>query len=142
MFGGIVSSPLNILSPTQALELAHVYLENASTAKDPMVALVLCHDTETSLSQARRSTKNAQAPSLREKIANAYIELGRFLNSCGHGDEAQSSFKKAESMGSTAPSTNSFVTIEQRTSTKADGSTRSVSSFEKSLVITHKHVEF
>jgi hypothetical protein len=48
VFGSFVSSPRGTLTPHQVLELANVYLENAFNAKDPDIALVLCHDTETS----------------------------------------------------------------------------------------------
>ena len=57
LFGNIVSSPRDVLSPTQALELANAYLEKASKANDPYIALILYHDTEISLSQAPSALK-------------------------------------------------------------------------------------
>jgi hypothetical protein len=57
LFGNIISSPRDILSPIQALQLANVYLAGARQSNDPFLALVLCHDTEVSLSQAKRSSK-------------------------------------------------------------------------------------
>jgi len=99
LFGGIISSPRDILSPMQALELANVYLQNASKAKDPYISLVLCHDTEISLSQARRGSKRIDVQVVREGIAIAYDNLGRLLESRGRRDEAQACYKKAEKLG-------------------------------------------
>lgn len=52
---GIVSVPRDTLSPLQALELAIIYLENACKADDLVITFVLCHDTEVSLTQARKA---------------------------------------------------------------------------------------
>jgi hypothetical protein len=99
LFGSIISSPRDILSPVQALELANVYLENASKARDPYVAMVLCHDTEVSLSQAARGSKRIEVQVVRKGIATAYDNLGRLLDSHGHHDEAQAFYKKAGKLG-------------------------------------------
>ncbi|KAF9346027.1 hypothetical protein BGX34_004272, partial [Mortierella sp. NVP85] len=99
VFGGIVTSPRGSLSLQQSLELANVYLENASKAQDPDIALVLCHDTEVSLSQVKKGVRHADDQFLREGIATAYIDLGRVLDSRGHHNEAQASYKKAEKLG-------------------------------------------
>jgi len=99
VFGGIVTSPRGNLSLQQSLELANVYLKNASKAQDPDIALVLCHDTEVSLSQVKKGVRHADDPFLREGIATAYIDLGRVLDSRGHHNEAQASYKKAEKLG-------------------------------------------
>jgi hypothetical protein len=99
VFGGIVTSPRGTLSPSQALELARVYLENANQMEDAKISLVLCHDTEVSLSQAKRTAKHANDPTLKEGIANAYIGLGKLLHDRGHHVEAQTSFKKAQKLG-------------------------------------------
>ncbi|KAF9945701.1 hypothetical protein BGZ65_010466, partial [Modicella reniformis] len=98
VFGGIVSSPRGILSPQQFLELANVYLENANKTKDLNITLVLCHDTETSLSQARKGAKRDEHQAVREGVTTAYIGLGRVLENRGHLIEAQASYKKAEKM--------------------------------------------
>lgn len=98
-FGGIVTSPRGALSPLQALELARLYLENACKANDPDIALVLCHDTEMSLSQAKRAAKNAEDHPVRKAIGAVYIDLGKLLHSRGHGGEAQVSYKKAGKLG-------------------------------------------
>ncbi|KAF9926355.1 hypothetical protein BGZ65_007323, partial [Modicella reniformis] len=99
VFGNVVSSPRGSLSPQQSLELANVYLEGANKAKDSDVALVLCHDTEVSLYQAKKGVKRAEDQTLREGVATAYIELGRALDSRGRQTEAQSSYKKGEKLG-------------------------------------------
>lgn len=99
VFGSIVSSPRGILSPQQALELAKVYLENAFGANDPDIALVLCHDAEVSLSQAKKAVKRGTKNQIViEGIASAYIDLGSLLESRGHDSEAQVSYKKAEKL--------------------------------------------
>ncbi|KAK3807633.1 MAG: hypothetical protein J3Q66DRAFT_374382 [Benniella sp.] len=99
VFGGIVSSPRGNLTSQQSLELANVYLENATRATDPNIALVLCHDTEVSLSQAKRTVNHSDGKSVREGIATAYIDLGKLLRSRGHHREAQASYKKAGKLG-------------------------------------------
>jgi len=99
VFGGIVSSPLANLSTHQALELANLYLENANNAGDTNISLVLCHDTEVSLSQAKKAIKYSENQALVDGIAAAYIDLGKLLERRGHGTEAQVSYKKAEKIG-------------------------------------------
>ncbi|KAF9348022.1 hypothetical protein BGX34_002748, partial [Mortierella sp. NVP85] len=99
VFGSIVSSPRGSLSPTRALELANLYLETAFNATDPEIALVLCHDTEVSLSQVRKSVKYDKNPAVVQGVAAAYVGLGKLLESRGHVGSAQTSFKKAEKLG-------------------------------------------
>jgi hypothetical protein len=99
VFNRIVSSPLEILSLQHALDLAKIYLENASKAQHSDVALVLCHDTELALSQAKSAAKCIEDQSVRKDIARAYIGLGRELDNRGHTNEAQKSYKKAEKWG-------------------------------------------
>ncbi|KAF9360831.1 hypothetical protein BGX34_007467 [Mortierella sp. NVP85] len=71
----IFSSPRGLLSPQKVLELANVYLENAFSATDPDITLVLCHDTQVSLSQAKESVKDDKNQTVTEGIAIAYIGL-------------------------------------------------------------------
>jgi hypothetical protein len=99
VFNRIVSSPLESLSLQHALDLANIYLENASKAPHPDIALVLCHDTELALSQAKKAAKRTEDSTVRQGIAIAYIGLGRELDSHGHSNEAQTSYKKAEKWG-------------------------------------------
>jgi hypothetical protein len=99
VFGGIVTSPRSSLSTQQALELARVYLENACRAKDADIILVLCHDTEVSLSQAKRLAKHSDNQLERKRIGTVYIQLGKVLHNQGHSKEAQISYKKAEKLG-------------------------------------------
>jgi hypothetical protein len=99
VFGSIVSSPRANLSGHQALKLANVYLENANNANDADISLVLCHDTEVSLYQAKKAVKHSANQSLVDGIATAYIGLGKLLERRGHSAGAQTSFKKAEKLG-------------------------------------------
>jgi len=99
MFGSIVSSPRGSLSPQKALELANAYLQAAYNAVDSDIALVLCHDTEVSLLQAKKSVKRDKNSTVTEGIATAFIGLGKLLESRGHAIEAQASFKKAQKLG-------------------------------------------
>ena len=99
MFSSIVSSPRSSLSPQQALKLANVYLENACNADDIDVALVLCHDTEISLYQAKKAVKRAEDQYVVKEIAAVYIDLGNLLERQGHPNEAKASYKKAGKLG-------------------------------------------
>ncbi|KAK3809441.1 MAG: WD40-repeat-containing domain protein [Benniella sp.] len=108
MSSGIILSPRGTLSPQQALKLANVYLENARNEDDRDVALVLCHDTEMSLSQAKKSIKRAEDQDVVMKIATAYIDLGNLLENQGHPNEAKASYKKAEKLGVNAQGTGRF----------------------------------
>ncbi|KAF9358770.1 hypothetical protein BGX34_008775 [Mortierella sp. NVP85] len=99
LFGSIVSSPRGSFSPQKTLELANVYLETAFNAIDSEIALVFCHDTEVSLSHARKSIKHDKNPTVAKGIATAYIGLGKLLESRGHLGGAQASFEKAEKLG-------------------------------------------
>jgi len=99
VFTGIVSSPRGSLSSQQTLELANAYLETAFNATDSDVALVLCHDTEVSLSQAKKSAKQDKNATVNEGIATAYIGLGKLLESLHHLTGAEASFKKAQKLG-------------------------------------------
>ncbi|KAG0229009.1 hypothetical protein BGX31_006364, partial [Mortierella sp. GBA43] len=99
VFGGIVSSPRGSLAPHQALRLARVYMENAYKEQDADVILVLCHDVEVSLSQAKKGIRHSDSQALNDGIATAYIDLGNLLHSRGHQHEAKLSYKKAEKLG-------------------------------------------
>ncbi|KAK3806077.1 MAG: hypothetical protein J3Q66DRAFT_422193 [Benniella sp.] len=95
----IISSPRDVLSPTQALEQANIYLDHARKTADPYIALALCLDTEVSLSQAAKGSKRLTVPVVRKRIATAYIELGSLLKSRSLHDEAKAFYKKAEKLG-------------------------------------------
>ena len=99
LFGSILSSSLDGLLPEQALQLANIYLDNAHKATDIHVALVLCHDTEVSLSQAKKSFKRMKAPDVRPGMATAYGKLGELLDSHRLHDEAEAFRKKAVAVG-------------------------------------------
>jgi hypothetical protein len=98
MFVNVISSPRGHLSLQQSLDLANIYLEHASKVTDPDIALVLCHDTEVSLLQAKKASKHADQ-SVRHGIATAYIGLGKVLEKQGRGTEAKAIFKKVEKFG-------------------------------------------
>jgi hypothetical protein len=99
VFGGVISSPRGHLSLQQALELAGIYLENASNSTDPDIALVLCHDTEVSLSQVKKVARNNEDKTMHGRIATVYIGLGNLLDSNGYRDEAKAFYKKSEKWG-------------------------------------------
>jgi hypothetical protein len=98
VFGSIISSPRGSLSLHQVLDLANVYLDNARKAQDPSIALVLCHDTEVSLSHVKRA-KHTEDKAMREGIAMVYIGLGDLLNNQDHPEEAKAFYKKSEKWG-------------------------------------------
>jgi len=99
VFGSVISSPRANLSPHQILDLANTYLDNARRTTDLNIALVLCHDTEVSLSQVKRVTKHVDDKVIRDGIATVYLGLAGFLESQGHRVEAQTFFKKSEKLG-------------------------------------------
>ncbi|KAG0215546.1 hypothetical protein BGX31_000825, partial [Mortierella sp. GBA43] len=99
VFGGIVASPRSSLSAVQSLRLAKAYLECATKEQDMDVTLVLCHDTEVSLSQAKRSAKSNNHQMLHPEIAKAYTDLGDLLHNRGCLSEAKASYNKAEKYG-------------------------------------------
>ncbi|KAF9359465.1 hypothetical protein BGX34_008340 [Mortierella sp. NVP85] len=99
VFGSIVSSPLGSLSPQQTLQLANVYLDNACNMDDPDIALVLCHDTEVSLSQAKKAVRRTGDQGAIKDIAAVYVNLGNLLETRGYSNGAQTSYKKAVKLG-------------------------------------------
>ncbi|KAF9362570.1 hypothetical protein BGX34_005917 [Mortierella sp. NVP85] len=96
VFGGIIRSPRGNLPLQKVLDLANLYLETACKSTDPEVTLVLCHDTEVSLSQAKRDAKNIKDESVHDTVATIYASLGALLDNQGHLDEARAFYKKAE----------------------------------------------
>ncbi|KAF9347035.1 hypothetical protein BGX34_003445, partial [Mortierella sp. NVP85] len=99
VFGSAVPSARGPLTPQDFLELANFHLENAFSANNSDIALELCRHAEDSLSKAKKTVKNAHNQAVVEGIADAYIGLGKFLESCGHADGAKAIFKKAEKLG-------------------------------------------
>ncbi|KAG0215846.1 hypothetical protein BGX31_000752, partial [Mortierella sp. GBA43] len=109
VFSNIVPSHLGTLSLQQALELTNVYLENAYKTKDSKMAMVLCHNAEVALSQAKKADKKHSAhpgdtwyQAIREGVATAYIDLGKHLENRGYPNEAIAICKKAEKWGGNA----------------------------------------
>ncbi|KAF9361318.1 hypothetical protein BGX34_007209 [Mortierella sp. NVP85] len=99
MFGIVITSPRGNLSLQQSLDLANIYLEFASKAQDPDIALTLCHDTEVSLLYAKKAAKHVEDKTVRHGIATGYIRLGRTLAIRGLLSESQAIYKKAEKLG-------------------------------------------
>jgi hypothetical protein len=99
LFGTIISSQRDILTPLQTLELANIYLDNARRSTDPYITLALCHDTEVTLSQVVRGSKRLKVPIVRQGIAAAYAQLGSLLKSRSLHDDADAFHKKAEKLG-------------------------------------------
>lgn len=106
VFGSIVPSHLGALSLQQALELSHVYLENAYKTKNRSVSLELCHNAEAALSQVKSANKkysvqlkNAGYRALLGQVDTAYIDLSKILEIQGCQDEAKVICKKTEKWG-------------------------------------------
>jgi thymidylate kinase len=106
MLSNIVPSHIGSLSLQQALELTNVYLENAYRTRDPDVALVLCHDAEVALSQAKKAnrkhgthTNDTKYQELQAGVATAFIDLGKYLERRGYKSESVAICKKAEKWG-------------------------------------------
>jgi hypothetical protein len=99
VFGSIISSPRGNLSLHQVLDLANIYLENASKSTDPDIILVLCHDTEVSLAHVKKAAKNIDDKTMHRRIAAVYVGTGDLLDRQGHRDEAQVFYKKSEKWG-------------------------------------------
>jgi hypothetical protein len=100
VFGHIISSqPRGGLSAQQSLRLANFFLDGAGKEHDRDIALALCHETEVTLSQAKKSAKRSDDQSVQHGIAIAYIGLGKVLDTHEHRNEAQAIYKKAEKMG-------------------------------------------
>lgn len=86
------------------LQLTDVFLDNAYKIGDIDVALVLCQHAEGALTQARGTTKKVsrtepEDQALRERIATAYFDLGKLLDSQDLQAEAQAFYKKSEKWG-------------------------------------------
>ncbi|KAG0218563.1 hypothetical protein BGX31_011570 [Mortierella sp. GBA43] len=109
MFSSIVASPRSTLSPQQALELAKVYLENARNARDIKISLVLCHDTEVSLYQAKKAVKGTKDNAVQDGIATTYTDLGVLLHGLDCQREAKASFEKAQKLGLSVPASDVFA---------------------------------
>jgi hypothetical protein len=106
VFGSIIPSHLGALSLKQALEVTNMYLENGYKTTDHDIALVLCHEAEAALSQAKSANKkypvhpnDAGYQALHEEVATAYIDLSKLLERQGYQGEAQAICKKAEKWG-------------------------------------------
>jgi hypothetical protein len=102
----IVPAFKGALSLRQALELCNAYLDCAFNTTDRDIALLLCHDADLALSQAKSAEKrfpnhlkDNSYLTWRRGIATAYIDLGKLLELQGYGDEASLMCKKTEKWG-------------------------------------------
>ncbi|KAG0234215.1 hypothetical protein BGX31_004637 [Mortierella sp. GBA43] len=109
LFRSIIPAPKGHLTPQQVQQLTDAYFENAFKAIDHNVILVLCHNAETILSQAKGTTRKApgaptdnEVQAMREVIAAAYLNIGKLLENQGYQTEAQNFFKKSEKWGGQA----------------------------------------
>jgi hypothetical protein len=106
VFGSVVPSHLSTLSLKQALELSNLYLENAYKTGDHDIVLVLCHEAEAALSQAKSASKklyiqpgDAEHQAMRDGVATAYVDLNKLLERQGHPDVAHAISKKGAKWG-------------------------------------------
>ncbi|KAF9346615.1 hypothetical protein BGX34_003771, partial [Mortierella sp. NVP85] len=100
VFGSsIISSPRGNLSLQKTLDLANLFLENADKSTDPEIILALCHETEISLSQAKKIAKKTNVEFMNGSIAAIYYGLSDMLDKHGHRDEAAAFRKKIEKWG-------------------------------------------
>ncbi|KAK3814083.1 MAG: WD40-repeat-containing domain protein [Benniella sp.] len=99
VLGGAFSSSREEFSLQKILELANSYLENAYKSTDPETILALCHDAETSLSQAEEVANITGDESMNGLIATLYNGLGELLDRQGLRDEAAAFRKKFGKQG-------------------------------------------
>ncbi|KAF9943944.1 hypothetical protein BGZ65_012963, partial [Modicella reniformis] len=66
---------------------------------DPIIALMLCHDTEVTLDYVKKASKNVENQFLWKEIATTFIRLKDLLNSKGYHKEASAFHKKSEKWG-------------------------------------------
>jgi hypothetical protein len=99
VFSNILSSPRGKLPLQHLLDLANIYVEGASKAQHPDIALVLCYDAEVALIQARKAAMRIKDQDALYNVATAYMGLGTELDNRGLCSEAQECYKKAEKGG-------------------------------------------
>ncbi|KAG0234983.1 hypothetical protein BGX31_004386 [Mortierella sp. GBA43] len=102
----IVPSPKGALSLQEILQLTDIYLENAIRANDNNVVLVLCHNAEVALSQAKNPFKKSSSNSEDRDsrlVAAAYFDLGKLLEGQGHQEGAQALYKRCKKWGGHDP---------------------------------------
>ncbi|KAF9363944.1 hypothetical protein BGX34_002959 [Mortierella sp. NVP85] len=71
------------------MKLANLYLRNAKIEGDPDIAMVLCHETEASLFQAKMVAKNADDQVMMNRIGTALFELSQLLEEHHRDPEAE-----------------------------------------------------
>ncbi|KAI8346737.1 hypothetical protein B0O80DRAFT_430693 [Mortierella sp. GBAus27b] len=104
-FNSIVPTPKGTLLPQQILELTTIFLESTSKSSDSDIVLILCHHAEAILSQIKRSTKksattaaDSEDQAQRERVAEAYFNLGRLMDDQEYREEAKAFYKKAQKL--------------------------------------------
>ncbi|KAG0227994.1 hypothetical protein BGX31_006754 [Mortierella sp. GBA43] len=116
MLGGTLPLLKSSPSPHQILQLTDVFLENAYKTDDNNVAVMLCHHAGMALSQAKAAAKKTDTTrtdlenqAMRERIANAYLHLGKLLENKGYEQDAKTFYKKCEKLGGTIQDPGQFV---------------------------------
>jgi hypothetical protein len=100
VFGSsVISSPRGNLSLKATLDLANMFLENAGKSTNPEIILVLCHETEISLSQAKKIAKTTKDGSMDYWIATTYHGLGDLLDKHNHRNQAEAFREKSKKWG-------------------------------------------
>ncbi|KAG0219001.1 hypothetical protein BGX31_011435, partial [Mortierella sp. GBA43] len=103
-----VPSPKGVLSLHEVLQLTSIYLENATRVdiSHSNVALVLFHNAEVALDQAKRSSTPSLDPDeqdMQKKIAAAYHNLGKLLEDHGLRDQAVAFYNKCKTWSGHVP---------------------------------------
>ncbi|KAF9913701.1 hypothetical protein BX616_009717 [Lobosporangium transversale] len=107
MFGATYTSTRGVLSPSKALRLFKLYMEDTHRIdNDHDVLMELCLDADFALSRIQQSEKKRIASSasnedkvLCRSIASAYYEITRLFERLGRMNDAQKSDRKAEKWG-------------------------------------------
>ncbi|KAK3806091.1 MAG: hypothetical protein J3Q66DRAFT_422285 [Benniella sp.] len=109
VFNSATSASSGTLSLKQTLELVNLRLANARGARDPELALELCHDADATLCGIKGSQRRAlilskkdEDRALSDGVVTAFMDLGMLQDSLGRSDKAQASYKKAVLWGGNA----------------------------------------
>ncbi|KAF9918954.1 hypothetical protein BX616_003745 [Lobosporangium transversale] len=106
MFGKTYTSTRGVLSPSKALRLFNLYMEDARRIdNDHEILMELCLDADFALSRIQQSRKNLASSAsngdkmLCQAVASAYYEVARLFGRLGRLNDAKKSDGKAEKWG-------------------------------------------
>ncbi|KAF9916022.1 hypothetical protein BX616_004801 [Lobosporangium transversale] len=107
MLGTRFTSSRGVLSPSKALKLFNLYMEDTQRMNDdPDILTELCLDANFALSRIQRSERRDLVSSgsledmvLYQSIASAHFEIARLFERLGRSSDAQKSDRKAEKWG-------------------------------------------